>query len=322
MQYITFGRTGLKVSDVGLGCGGHSRIGLEKYGLAHASGIVRAAFDAGINYFDTATAYGTQEAVGLGLRGIARDRYVISTKFPYSDWNGNIRTAKDFWSDLESSLKLLGTDYIDAYFFHGVTPEHYERVMEELYPELLKAREQGKVRYLAISELFNGDSRHEMLKRAVAENYFDVIMVGCNMLNFTASTKGLLSAAGEKQIATLCMFAVRSALSDPEELKASIEEIYKAGQGNKALIEECGGFDFLVNDGYASGIVEAAYRFVRHTPGLDVILTGTGNEAHLKENIGYLSMPPLADEALRKIRAMFGGVDCVTGEAVRGRPKL
>jgi aryl-alcohol dehydrogenase-like predicted oxidoreductase len=85
METTTLGRTGLRVTVAGPGCGGHSRLGLPSLGPDHAAGIVRAACDAGVNFFDTATAYGTRAAVGQGLRGVKREDYVLSTKFPYKN---------------------------------------------------------------------------------------------------------------------------------------------------------------------------------------------------------------------------------------------
>ena len=74
MQYTTLGRTGLKVSVAGLGCGGSSRLGLEQgHSDAHAVGIIRAAVDMGVNLIDTARGYGTEHVVGLALKEIPRD---------------------------------------------------------------------------------------------------------------------------------------------------------------------------------------------------------------------------------------------------------
>lgn len=81
MQYTTLGRTGLKVSVAGLGCGGPARLG-QRYGGArsHAADLVRQAYDLGVKIFDTADSYGTEAAVGAGLAGLDRDSFVISTK--------------------------------------------------------------------------------------------------------------------------------------------------------------------------------------------------------------------------------------------------
>ena len=84
MEYTTLGKTGLKVSVVGLGCGGPSRLGLRDNADSQerAIGIVRQAIDLGINFIDTAQSYGTEGIVGKAIAGIPRDRLVISTKRP------------------------------------------------------------------------------------------------------------------------------------------------------------------------------------------------------------------------------------------------
>ena len=82
----------------------------------HAARVIRAALDAGINYFDCARGYGTEEKVGAGIRG-RRDQCVLASK-------SGSRDAQGILSDIEASLKALGTDYLDAYKCHGViTPE-------------------------------------------------------------------------------------------------------------------------------------------------------------------------------------------------------
>ena len=80
MHYTPLGRTGLKVSVAGLGCGGNSRLGLGTLTRVQSADLVRRALDAGINFIDTAMAYGTEEIVGDALVGRPRDQVVISTK--------------------------------------------------------------------------------------------------------------------------------------------------------------------------------------------------------------------------------------------------
>ncbi len=68
MAYTTLGRTGLRVSVAGLGCGGFSRLGQgQGSSVAHSIGVVRAALDAGVNFIDTAAQYGTEDIVGQAL---------------------------------------------------------------------------------------------------------------------------------------------------------------------------------------------------------------------------------------------------------------
>jgi len=308
MQTVTLGRTGLKATVAGLGCGGFSRIGLPAYGLEHAAGIVRAAWDGGVNFFDTATVYGTQEAVGKGLAGIKRSNYILSTKFPYKG-----KSPEDLERTLDESLRELKTGYVDIYHLHGVRPEDYSHVRETLVPAMQRAKQAGKIRFLGITELFGEDTSHKMLMNALSDDIFDVVMVGYNLLNPSAA-KYVLPVTQEKKVGVLCMFAVRKALSNPAQLEIDIGRILEREQANLALVKTKGALDFLVGEGIASSIPEAAYRFCRHTPGIDVVLTGTGNTAHLAENLASIQGPPLPPAALEKLAAMFSKVDCVSGQ--------
>src|SRR5215469_6642517 len=81
MEYTVLGRTGLKVSVAGLGCGGFSRLGLGTgRSKAEAVGLVRQALDLGVNVLDTAAAYGTEEVVGEAIKTVRREDVVIATK--------------------------------------------------------------------------------------------------------------------------------------------------------------------------------------------------------------------------------------------------
>jgi aryl-alcohol dehydrogenase-like predicted oxidoreductase len=307
MTTTTLGRTGLRVTAAGLGCGGFSRIGIDK-GIDHAAGIVRAAYDAGVTFFDTATAYGTEPAVGEGLTGIARDSYVLSTKFPYRSQAG-LATPEQLTATLEDSLRKLKTDYIDVYNLHALTAEDFTYVRENLYPAMLRAKEQGKIRFLGATEQFAADTSHKMLQLVLPQDLFDVIMTGYNLLNPSAA-KTVLPTAIANNVGVLCMFAVRRALHDPAHLSETISRILSSGQGGAELSENS--LDFLLE--YSATLPEAAYRFCRHTPGITVTLTGTGNPAHLAENLRALELPALPDAALERLDALFGNADCVSGQ--------
>jgi len=143
MKKVILGRTGLEASVAGLGAGGHSRLGIANYGTDHAAMIVRTAFENGVNFFDTATVYGTEEAVGLGLKDIPREQYILSTKFPYKNGQ-SIGTPEKLEQVLDESLKALRTDYIDVYNLHGVSPGDYDKTIDILLPAMQKAQSQGK----------------------------------------------------------------------------------------------------------------------------------------------------------------------------------
>ncbi len=313
MDTTILGKTGIKVSVVGLGCGGHSRLGQatgrsEKESVA----LVRQALDLGINLVDTAEAYQTESIVGKAIEGIARDRVIISTKklLPPAD-HPNPRTAVN--ESLEQSLRRLRTDYIDIYHLHGVRPAEYRYARDVLAPIFGELRDEGKIRFIGVTEYFGPDPGHRMLQEALAEDWWDVVMAGFNILNPSARDRVFIKTM-EKNIGVLVMFAVRRALSQPDRLQGMVTELKR-----KRVIksDSCGSkspLSFLIQKGNASTLPEAAYRFCRHEPGVHVVLTGTGNPDHLKANIESLSKPPLHRADLQRLHEIFGKVDSVTGD--------
>jgi hypothetical protein len=85
-----------------------------------------------------------------------------------------------------------------------------------------------------------------------------------------------------------------------------MRELAAEGQVSQALADNDNPLGFLVHAGGASSIVDACYRYVRHEPGVDVVLFGTGSPAHLKTNIDSLLKPPLPVADHRKISEFFG----------------
>ena len=97
----TLGRTSLRVSFMGLGCGGHSRLGLG-VGKSEedAANVVKSALDLGINFIDTAESYKTETAVGKGIKGVPRDQVYISTKSEVGAGD-RFATAKEYRERVE-----------------------------------------------------------------------------------------------------------------------------------------------------------------------------------------------------------------------------
>lgn len=289
MDRTRLGRTRLEVSVAGLGCGGHSRLG-QTYGASEAESValVERALDLGINLIDTARAYGTEEIVGRAIQG-KRDQVVLSTK-------ALLETGDSLRESLEKSLKRLQTDYVDVFFLHGVTAEQYKRVGEDAIADLLALRDEGKLRHLAISERFAEDPGHEMLPLALADDVWDVVMVGFSILNPSARDR-VFTLTTTQDVGVLVMFAVRKALSQPDELHRILKSVH--------LREDA--LDFLVD------VVDAAYRFARHEAGTDVVLTGTGKVAHLEANVRSIMRRPLSAAYLSRLQALFGKLDTLTG---------
>ena len=177
MDQVHLGRTDLKVSVMGLGCGGHSKLGLNRgHSQDDAIRVVHSALDLGINIIDTAESYHTEAAIGKAICD-RRDRITLATKYSHKR-HGIFREDADIVSALEQSLKALQADYIDIYQVHAVGETDYSQVVDHHLPVLDKLRTQGKIRYLGITEAFGADSNHRMLTRAVEDDYWDTIMVG------------------------------------------------------------------------------------------------------------------------------------------------
>jgi aryl-alcohol dehydrogenase-like predicted oxidoreductase len=156
MEERYLGRSGLKVSAMGLGCMGMS----EFYGKGdpqESIATIHRAIDLGITFFDTADMYGhgaNEELVGQALKG-KRDKVVIATKFgivrdPADPAKRGINGRPDYVKKAcEASLKRLGVDVIDLYYQHRVDPE---TPIEETVGAMAELVKEGKVRYLGLSE--------------------------------------------------------------------------------------------------------------------------------------------------------------------------
>ena len=115
------------------------------------------------------------------------------------------------------------------------------------------------------------------------------------------------------KVSILGMFAVRRALSQPERLKKLIAELLDKHAIDSDGIDRDDPLKFVLQDSDAATIPEAAYRFCRHTPGVDIVLTGTGNREHLRANIDAILKPPLPMKVLNRLDQLFGKLDYLTG---------
>jgi len=317
MEYTTLGKTGLKVSVAGLGCGGFSRLGLPAGKTEdEAALLVREAVDMGINFIDTAPVYGTEATVGKALKFIPRHSVVVATK-AFVRRNGEFYTPARIVESLDNSLRLLGTDYVDLFQLHGVPMSDYTYARDTLVPALLQQKANGKIRYIGITELPPEDYQHEMLSRAAQDNAWDVFfMVAFHMMHQSAR-RTVFPTTRQKQIGTLLMFAVRSIFAKPERVALAMREAAANGQVQKWLGEAVEPLAFLIHEGGTTNITEAAYRFVRHEPGVDVVLFGTGDAGHLRANIESLLKPPLPEADREKLSVLFGHLVGVGMDAPR-----
>jgi aryl-alcohol dehydrogenase-like predicted oxidoreductase len=322
MEYVTLGRTGMRVSVAGLGCGGFSQLGLAQGRTeADAIAIIHQALELGVNFFDTAAAYGTEGILGRAIKAVRRDEVVIATKAPFSFSNPH-STPEGIVASLDKSLRQLDTDYIDVYQLHGVPPGAYDHALNELAPVLLREKAKGKFRHLGISETAPHDLEHQMVERAAQDGVWDVVMVGFHMMHQNARQR-VFPLTRANGVGTLLMFAVRNIFSQPERLRSTIRDLAAAGEVPQWLADAPDPLGFLIHDGGASTVPDAAYRFVRHEPGVDVVLFGTGNPEHLRTNIASILKPPLPEADCKQLRNLFGhlvGVGLDAPHLSRPRP--
>jgi len=157
MEKRTLGRQGLTVSALGLGCMGMT----YAYGETDEKESLRVldrALELGVNFWDTAELYGpykNEELLGKSLKGKARDKVIIATKFAWRFSPEGKQTELDsspahIKESIEGSLKRLGTDYIDLYYQHRLDPNTPIEDTVGALAELVKA---GKVKYIGLSEV-------------------------------------------------------------------------------------------------------------------------------------------------------------------------
>ena len=185
MKYTTLGKTGLKVSVVGLG-----GIPVQRTDKAEAVEIVKACMEQGINYLDTARGYTvSEEYFGEAIKG-NRDKWIIATK-------SMSRTYEAMKADIEISLKNLQTDYIDLYQIHNIkTDEEFDTCFGEdgAYKALAEAKAEGKIGHIgatahgteAFARLireFEDKIETMMFPYNIVENQADALMKECTEKN-------------------------------------------------------------------------------------------------------------------------------------------
>ena len=302
MEYRRLGRTGLDVSLVSLGTGGPSRFGQDRGTTPEAARrLVRRALDHGVNLFDTAQGYGDSEALlGQALDGVPRDDYVIATKYTYRE-DETVIPAADVAPAIDRALRWLRVDVIDVMQVHGLLDGHYDEVVAR---HLKDAQAAGKIRFIGVTERFTHDAAHDMLRRAIADDHFDTLMVGYNLLHQGAE-RHVLPAAQAADIGVIIMIAVRRALSSPDRLREVIADLVERGQIPADAVPADDPLGWLVR-GDVTSVVDAAYRFAREHDAVDTVLTGTSRPEHLDANVAALLRGSLPEADQRRLRDTFG----------------
>jgi len=295
-------RSPLRSSSEGPGWRG---VILEKH-MADADYVaaVVQALRSGVNLLDTAAPYDTEGVVGKAIKRVPRERVVIATKA--SVFRGGERYPPErVVASLDNSLRELGIDCIDVFQLHAVPPSGYDYVRDVIAPVLLKEKEKGKFRFLGITETSPNDLEHQMLLRAIPDGIWDVVMVAFHLMNQN-TREAVFPATLQHRVGTLLMFAVRSIFARKERVAEAMKELAADGKVPQSLADDPDPLGFLIHPGGASSLTDAAYRYVRHEPGVDVVLFGTGDREHLRANIASILRPPLPESDRERLKAMFG----------------
>lgn len=194
MAQIALGKTGLWVEQNGFGA-----LPIQRTPKQDAIHLLRKAYDGGMTFYDSARAYSdSEEKLGTAFGGL-RDKITIATKTM-------ARSAEGFWSDLDASLRALNTDHIDLFQFHN--PAFLPMPGDEsgLYDAMLQARQQGKIRFIGIS-----NHRLNVAQEAIASGLYDTLQFPFSYLS-TEQEVELVQACKAKEMGFIAMKALAGGL--------------------------------------------------------------------------------------------------------------
>ena len=194
MQTVRLGKTNITVNKNGFGA-----LPIQRVSKEEAARPLRKAYEGGINYFDTARFYtDSEEKIGLALSDV-RENIIISTKTMRT-------TVEGFWRDLEESLALLKTDYIDIYQFHNPSFCPKPGDGTGLYEAMLEAKRLGKIRHIGIT-----NHRLAVAEEAVRSGLYETLQFP---FSYLASEKeeALVRLCEQMDVGFICMKALAGGL--------------------------------------------------------------------------------------------------------------
>jgi hypothetical protein len=268
-QYRTLGKTGLKVTTVGMGCM-----------ITADSSVVERAADLGITYFDTARIYqqgNNERMVGAALKRKRKD-IVLSTKTP-------AKNKADALAHIDTSLKELGTDYVDIWYLHGRSQS--SEIIDELIEAQQIAKQAGKIRFAGVS---THSGQPELMPFLAKHEKIDVILTS---YNFTMEPV----------------------------ITSVIEEAAKAGKGIVAMKVMAGGAGAGRGRGGPNpnaeklkqpGAIAAAYRWVTRNPNVHTTIPSMTDMDQLADNIkaGVQTFGPAEEKLLAAYREDIRPIYC------------
>jgi aryl-alcohol dehydrogenase-like predicted oxidoreductase len=296
LETRTLGRTGLQVTALGYGA-------MELRGAPRgpeisdedAGRVLNAVLDAGINYIDTSPDYGlSEERIGKFIAG-RRDEFFLASKCgclvgatpaPAGQRNPHVFTAENVRAGVEQSLQRMQTDYIDVVQFHA-SPDQKTLEAEGALAELVKLRDEGKVRFLGMSGTLPN------LPEQVGMGVFDVFQIPYSALQREHETV-VADASNAGAGIVIRGGAARGAPTDWEHRSIRAVE----GPSVQDRWENAKLDDLL--DGMSR--MEFTLRFTLSDPNLDTTIVGTKSAEHLQANIDAALKGPLPPEVVEEAK--------------------
>jgi len=321
MEMRVFGRTGMRLSALGFGCGAVGGL-MVRGEPAEQERTIAQALEAGVNYFDTAVQYGNGESeknLGRALQTLKPADIAVGTKvrLPAADAG---RIADAVAASLEASLTRLRRDRVDIFHLHnaitatgGGEALGIRQVLDEVVPAFERLRAQGKTRFLGLTCV--GET--EALRQAVDSGAFDSAQVVYNMLNPSAATAlpahypgqdyGRLfdrtRAAGTGVIAirvlaggALSGSAERHPTASPPPAPIGSAMSYDADVARARRLLP------LVAEGFSGSLSEAATRFALSQPDIGTILVGMAMRQQFEDALAAVKKGPLPQAALDRLK--------------------
>ena len=293
------GKTGIDLPILSFGA---SSLGAEFRSITLDEALLstRTAIDLGMNFIDTSPFYGrgmSEILLGLGLKGIPRENYLLGTKLGrYSDVHFDF-SAKRVEESIHVSLHRLGTDYLDVLLLHDVEFVPLPQIWEETLPAVLKLKQQGKVRAVGFScypmKTFNAVLDH-------VENDIDcVLSYNRYTLQNTTFVDELLPRLAAKNIGAMNAGPFSARLLTNAPLPDWLKEPEHVKAAARAAAKLCAdrGVD----------IAQVAIQFSCEHPGLATTVAGSANPANIRKWAEWLEQP-IDRELLAEVLAIFAPV--------------
>jgi len=329
MQMRVFGRTGMKISALGFGCGAVGGI-MVRGDPADQERVVARAIEVGVNYFDTAVLYGdgvSEKNLGRVLRKLKPANVIVGTKVrvPPSEFG---RIAEAIAASLEGSLARLQLDQVDIFHLHnpitvssGGSALSVRQVLDQVVPAFERLRKQGKIRFLGISAV--GDTA--ALQQVIDAGAFESAQIVYNMLNPSAGealpknypAQDYARLFDHTRTAGVGVVGIRvlagGALSGSAErhpIASPAPEPIGSAMSYDADLERARRLMPLVKEGFAKSLTEAATRFALSHPAMGTILVGMATPQQFEDALAAVEkglLPQAALDRLAALRQAFSG---------------